>query len=60
MTVTTAMATTAPLPRIRMSIALPMWAMSELPTLTTSPVDMRLGRVAPSRVDCLAVTCTVR
>jgi hypothetical protein len=59
-TVTVASATTAPAPRAVMSMALPMWAISEVPTLTTSPVATRLGSVPPSRLACHAVTCTVR
>ena len=48
-----------PEPRSMMSIALPMWLMSELPMLTTSPVDMRLGRVAPIFVACPTVSWIV-
>ncbi len=55
-TVTAMMATIEPTPRSRMSMALPMCAMSELPTLMTSPVDSSLGSVAPSRVAWRAVT----
>ena len=54
------MATTAPVPRAVMSIALPMWLMSEVPMLTTSPAAIRFGSVAPSRFAWSMVTWTVR
>ncbi len=59
-TVTVMTATIEPMPRSRMSMELPMWAMSELPTLTTSPVESRFGSVAPSLAACLLVSWTVR
>ncbi len=56
MTVTVMIATTAPMPRARMSTELPMWLMSEVPMLTTSPVATRLGRVAPMVPACRTVS----
>ncbi len=38
MTATTTMATRAPVPRAVTSMVLPMWLMSQVPMLTTSPV----------------------
>ena len=41
-TATTMIATIAPAPRAVMSTTLPMWLMSAVPMLTTSPVASRL------------------
>jgi len=46
-TVTTMIATIAPEERAVISIELPMWLMSAVPMLTTSPVASRCGSVAP-------------
>jgi hypothetical protein len=56
----TTMATTAPVPRAVMSSAPPTWLMSDVPTLTTSPVASRRGRLAPSRFACATVSWSVR
>ena len=57
---TRAIAKIDPVARPMTSIALPMWATSAMPTLTTSPVARRLGSVAPRRAACRLVTWTVR
>ncbi len=56
----TAMPTTDPVPRAVMSMPPPMCETSATPTLTTSPVASRLGRVAPRRVAWRLVTWIVR
>ena len=58
MTVITA--TREPVPRAVMSIAAPMWLVSEVPIATTSPALIRRGRAAPSRLACRTDTWIVR
>ncbi len=52
--------TTLPMPRARAPGRAPMREMSDVPMATTSPVETRLGRVAPSRVACAATRRNVR